>query len=227
MNDNARHCSECEAEAVSGALLCTSCSASLPAVASAPPSAPIACTAPAAVTSSPVTSVQAVSAERAQAIIPSATIWSGFLGVHPKQYTLILTDRRVIFARSTIAMMTRRVGDAWNRAKSERKGLLGLLGAEWDACSAWEGRYFETTPDQALAEAVDNFAVERATITKISLKTKHYLDDGDVIADELLVIRTYGKKYKVLLGLGRGQAKQALKAAGMFRPWWALWRRST
>jgi hypothetical protein len=227
VNDNERHCSECEAEAASGALLCTSCGASLPAMASAPPPAPIAYTAPAAVASSPVASAQPGSTERAQAIIPGATIWSGFLGVHPKQYTLILTDRRVIFARSTIAMMTRRVADAWNGAKSERKGFLDLLGAEWDACSGWEGRYFETKPDEALAETAENFAVERASITRVSLKTKRYLDsEGDLIADQLLIIRTHSKKYKVLLGLGRGQAKQALRAAGMIKPWWAFRRRS-
>jgi hypothetical protein len=188
-----------------------------------PPPARTDHTASRAVTPSPVASAQAGTAERVQAIIPYATIWSGFIGMHPRHYTLILTDRRVVFARNTVAGRKQRVADARDGAKSEGEGFLYQLAAQADALLGLDQeRYLATPPDQALAERADNFAVERAAITKTSLKTKRYYggdDDPRPTTWDLLVIRTHGKKYEINLGLGRRQAKQALGAAGMM---WTL-----
>jgi len=195
-----------------------------------PPATPVPTdrTVPATSAPRPVASVQAGMAETVQAIIPRAMIWSGFMGVHSKKYTLILTDKRVIFARSTTAGRKQRAADAQDIAKSEGQGFVGQVAARIDALLGWdEERYLTTLPDEALDERPDNFAVERGTITRAFLKTKRRLSSdpesglSHVTIQELLVIKTRGKKYEIMLGLGRGQAAQALKAAGL-RKWWAL-----
>ena len=161
--------------------------------------------------------------EHVQAIIPSARLKSPscivrrYFEVYGKHYTLVLTDRRVIFARSTMALMGRRVADARGRAKAEGKGLVGQLGAQVDANWMWTKRYLEMAPDHALAESTDNFAVERSNITRVSLKTKirdRWSGEGGY-EEDLLVIRTHGKKYRIVLRSGRDQAEQALERADM------------
>lgn len=152
--------------------------------------------------------------EAVRAVIPNATLKAGFLGVKSRQYTLILTDQRVIFAQITTAMMKQLVADARDGAKSEGKGFFGQWGAQLSAYSAFAEGYLAMPPEQALSEAPDNFAIERSTITKTATKTRHTGDDSD-IATDYLVIKTTGKKYDITLGSGLGQAKQALAAASI------------
>lgn len=157
---------------------------------------------------------QSGTGEAVYAVIPNATLRAGFLGVKTRQYTLILTDRRIIFAQITMAMMKQLVAEARDGAKSEGKGFFGQWGAQLTAYSAFAERYLEMPPEQTLSEAADNFAIERSTITKTSTKTREPHDDNGVSTDHL-VIKTTGKKYDIMLGSGKGQAKQALDAAGM------------
>lgn len=157
--------------------------------------------------------------ERALAIIPNAKLKSGFMGVTSRRHTLILTDRRVIFAQSTsIGTMKRRSASTRDGAESE-EGLLFRTVAGLDGYLEWAESYLETSPEDALAETKGNFAIERSGITKTSLKKKkrRMRDETGVIVDifELLVIKAHGKKYEITLGSGVRQAKQALKAAGM------------
>ncbi len=176
--------------------------------------APIAYTPPAAVAPGPVAPARGGTGEPVHAIIPNTTLKSGFMGVKSKQHTLILTDRRVIFAQITTAMMKQLVADARDGAKSEGKGFFGQWGAQLGAYSVWSERYLEMPPDQALAESEGNFAIERSTITKTSVKTSHGFDENTTSTDRV-IIKTTGKKYDITLGSGTGQAKQALTAAGM------------
>ena len=170
--------------------------------------------------------VQGGATERVQAIIPRTTLKSGFMGVKSRRYTLILTDQRVIFARRTRAGMKQRVTDAREGQRSAGAGSLGQVAATMDAFLGWdEKRYLTMPPDQALVETAANFAVERSAITKTSLKTRRIRERGSegggtyVEYHQLLVIKTPGKKYEITLGSGRGQAGQALRAAGMIKRW--------
>ena len=160
---------------------------------------------------------QCDTAERVWAVIPNASLKSGFMGVKSKRHTLILTDRRVIFARSTVAMIGQRVADARDRAKSEGKGLFGQLGAQVSANWRWADRYLLTPPEQALAETADNFAVARSVITNTSLKTKIHGSSWSYSQYEeyLLVIKARDRKYKIVLHFGRDRDESALRVAGM------------
>ena len=163
---------------------------------------------------SQVAPAQASTGEGVRAVIPNATLRSGFMGVKSKSYTLILTDRRVIFAQITMAMMKQLVADARDGAKPEGKGFLGQWGAQLSAYSAWAQRYLEMSPDQALAETAANFAIERSDITKTSMKTRHGYNE-DIATSEHVVIKTTGKKYDIALNSGASEAKRALEAEGM------------
>ena len=161
-----------------------------------------------------------------QAVIPGARLKSPswivrqYFEVYGKHYTLVLTDRRVIFARSTVDLMGRRLADAKGRAKAEGKGLVGQLGAQVGAAWMWAEHYLEMAPDDAIAESIDNFAVERSSITRVSLKTrvvgKWSESEGQ---EDMLIIRTRGKKYRILLRSGVDQAAQALVDANMISTW--------
>ncbi len=164
-----------------------------------------------------VAPVQGGTDEQVQSIIPDATLEFGLQGLLGKRHTLILTDRRVIFARKTKAGMKQRVADARESANSGSE-FLDQLGAHLDAFLGWdEERYLTMSPEHALAEATGNFAVERSEITKTSFKTRRLRAEGNVVfdTDDLLVIKTHGKKYKIRLGSGKHQAKRALKVAGL------------
>ncbi len=196
MSDNARFCSKCGTELVANAQFCASCGA------------------PSAVIANPITPVHVATGEQVHGIVTNTTLKSGFMGVKSKQYTLVLTDRRVVFAQITSAMMKELVANARDDAKSEGKGFFGQWGAQLTAYSAWSERYLEMSPDQALAESDGNFAIERSIITKASLNTGQAYGD-DVNTTERLVIKTTGKKYDIALGSGMAQAKKALIAADM------------
>lgn len=141
------------------------------------------------------------------------------MGVTSRRHTLLLTDRRVIFAQSTTAkVMKRRVASAREGGESE-EGAIFRTAAQVDGWLAWAESYLETPPEEALAETKGNFAIERSEITKTSLKTKkrRYRDEGGVYVDQydFLFIKAHGKKYEIKLNAGKCQAKQALKAAGI------------
>lgn len=148
------------------------------------------------------------------AIIPNATLKSGFLGLASKPYILVLTQRRVIFVHITSVMMKQLVNDARDDAKSEGKGFFGQWGAQLGAYSKFAQRYMEMSPEDALAESPENFAVERADIKKSKLKAGSMNEDGATSPDRL-VIKSAQRTYDLMLGSGSSQARQALIAAEM------------
>ena len=156
----------------------------------------------------------AEAAERVISLIPNATLKSGFMGLAGKPYTLVLTDRRVIFAFITKQMMKDMVEGARSEAKAEGKGFFGQWGAQLGAYSKFAQRYFEMTPEQSLSETPENFAVERTAIKKAKVKVGRTDENGASSIDEL-VIKTADKKYVLLLGAGSAQAKKALIEAAL------------
>lgn len=155
-----------------------------------------------------------MNSESVMAVIPNATLKAGFLGIKSKPYILVLTHRRVVFVHITSAMMKQLVNDAREGAKSEGKGFFGQWGAQMGAYSKFAQRYLEMSPDEALAESPENFAVERSEIKKSKLKAGSMNDDGATSPDRL-VIKATQRTYDLMLGSGSSQAREALIAAEM------------
>jgi hypothetical protein len=148
------------------------------------------------------------------AVIPNATVKGRFLGFGGKPYTMVLTERRVIFAHMTSAMSKQLVAVARDSAKADGKGFFGQWGAQLTAYSGFAQGYLDKSPEEALAETPENFAIERSTILKVKLKSGTTSDENSSSPDRL-IIKTTDKKYDIFLGGGMGQAREALIAAAM------------
>lgn len=201
-------CTKCGSALTEDARFCTGCGEP---VAAPDPVVPDPVT-PAASTSAPAPAAHVSSeTENVISIIPNALCTSGFMGLKAKPYTLVITNRRIIFAFLTKELSRRAVTDARDGAKADGKGFMGQWGARLSAFSSFAERYLTLSPEQTLAEASENFAIERSTITKTKLKAGVITDTGS--NPDKLIITTSDKKYKLMLNAGMAQAKQALIAA--------------
>lgn len=153
------------------------------------------------------------SGERAIAILGNLTRMTGFMGMKQKRYTLILTDRRIIFAELTKERLAGVMDQARNEAEIEGKGLLGKWGAQLRAGSDYHDVYRQMTPDAALAESPENFAVELAAIKKVKFKTGS-VDEQHVSFDQV-IIKTTSDTFKMNVGGSLSAAKEAFLEAGI------------
>lgn len=209
-----RFCTTCGNALAEGVRFCSKCGTAALAEAAAPPpppppTAPVQSAAPPPPPTAPVPN-----GEHAIAVISNTSLKTGL--IKRTNYALVLTDRRVVFAEITAAMLKQAVSDARDDAKADGKGLFGQWGAQLGAYSDMAGSYLAMTPEQALAQNPANFAVDRAAIK--SCKLKHGRvgnDDAPDSPDRLVIKTTGGDKYNLELGAGIGQAKKALVAAAM------------
>lgn len=151
--------------------------------------------------------------ERTLAVIGRLTRVSGFMGVRQKVYSLILTDRRLIFAELSKDRIAALTGQARDQAKDNGKGLWGQWGAQRRALGGYDETYWQLTPDEALAESPSNFAVDRADIKKVKFKTG-MVDDERSTPDQV-TIKTTTDKYKLTVNGSLSSAKEAFRAAGI------------
>lgn len=221
MEGQARFCTGCGSPLGEGARFCTGCGTAAAVMAPGAPAAvavqsiPTDAPQPAApVAAQPAAAVTPQSGERVLAVIPNATLKGGFMGMASKAGTLVLTERRVIFAHTTSQMMKQLVADARDGAKADGKGFFGQWGAQLGAYAAFAQRYMEMDPNAALAESPENLAIENAAIRKAQVKVGVDDQNGAPGTDKL-VVKTDGGKTVWTLGSGAGQAKQALIAAGL------------
>jgi hypothetical protein len=148
------------------------------------------------------------------AVIGNLTRVSGFMGVKQKKYSLVLTDRRIIFAELTKEKVSAMVKQAQSDAKAGGKGLLGQWGAQLRAPSDYHEKYWQTPLDAALAESPTNFAIDRTAIKKVKFKTG-IVDDQHTTSDQV-TINTTSEKYKLQVGGSLSAVKDAFRTAGLF-----------
>lgn len=134
--------------------------------------------------------------EQVQATIPGIMRTAGFLGVNSRLHTLVITNQRLIFARLTGAELKRVVKGLSEGAKAEGKDWKGRMRERAGAYQALADECAAMTPDDLLAQHPKNFAVDRATITKVRLRT---VDRSEAGPEDRLTITTTGKKYKLVL----------------------------
>lgn len=151
--------------------------------------------------------------ERVLAVIGNLTRVGGFMGMKQKAYSLILTDRRIVFAELSKEKTTAMVDQARSDAKAEGKGFLGRWGAQLRAPSKYHEVYRQMTPDAALAESPGNFAIERAAIQKVKFKTG-MVDDERSTSDQV-TIKTTSEKHKLQVGGSLSAVKEAFRSAGI------------
>lgn len=155
-----------------------------------------------------------VSEERTLAVIGNLTRASGFMGSRQKAYSLIITDRRLVFAELTKEKMKELLAQAKNDAKGGGKGLLGQLGAQAKAADGYHERYRQMPPDAALAETPGNFAIERGLIKKVKFKDGS-IGDPDATNEEVIIKTTTEKIRLILVRSLLSTVKEQFRAAGI------------
>jgi len=90
-------------------------------------------------------------------------------GLASDTYTIVVTGRRMIFARLTQPMLTAAIAEANRKAKAEEKGFFGIMGDQMAVSFGFGRRYETMPPEQALHETPDNIAIENQRITAIRL----------------------------------------------------------
>ena len=150
--------------------------------------------------------------ERILATIGNLMRVGGFMGMKPKRYSLIFTDRRIIFAEHTKAKVAAMMNQSRGDAKANGKGFLGQWGAQLDATCKHHEVYLHMPPDAALAESPGNFAIDRGMIKKVKYKTGTG-PDGE--GPDQVTIKTTSEKYKLQVIYLLSDVKDAFRSAGI------------
>ena len=150
--------------------------------------------------------------EQILSFIPNVTVKASLLGL-PRMHSLVITNNRILFARITVARMKELSQQGKEEAKNQGKGRMAQLLANPQVYDKLVQLYTQLGPDGILADNAANFAVDRATVEKVKLKTTAGPEGG--VGSDLLILKTTGKTYKVTLGGSKSAARQALESAGL------------
>ena len=150
-----------------------------------------------------------VGAEQVMEVIGGITRVRGFLGASQKRFTLVVTDRRLVFAEFTNEKLKELTRAAKEHAREEGKGALGRLGAAMGVSAMAAEPYRTMAPEVALAENPENFALDRADVRKVRFK----LGPGEAAA-ETMILKTGSGTYKFHVGSMR-RVKEAFARAGI------------
>ncbi|GAB2884332.1 hypothetical protein [Nocardioides pacificus] len=148
--------------------------------------------------------------ERVVEVVGGLTRVAGFMGVRQQRYTLVITDRRIVFAELTKEKVRELAHLAKDHAREIGKGALGQLGAQagvpWTAAEA----YRAMSPEEVLGESPGNFAVDRTEVRKVRFKL-----GSTEAAAETVTIRTASDTYKLQVGGSFRGVKEAFARAGL------------
>ena len=109
-------------------------------------------------------------------------------------YTLIVTERRSIFAKVTQEIMNETVRTARANAAAEGKGFFGKWASQMKGFYNYAVRYNKFTPDQILQETPGNFAIESSMIRKIKI-TENTDEDNPGVEYGITFETVTGKLY--------------------------------
>jgi len=120
------------------------------------------------------------------------------MGMSYDTYNLIVTNRRMIFAQLTSAMLNAAIVEAQAKAKAEGKGFFGIVGDQMGAQFQYARRYELMAPDVILAETPGNTALENAAISAIDLRVLS--DDDTGYSQFVMTIKSSAGKAEYRIG---------------------------
>jgi len=194
------YCGSCGGALQSADAFCTTCGAPV-----APPAVPVA--------SAPAPAATPPSAEQVLAVIGGLTLVGGFMGLKQKAYTLIITERRLVFAEITKEKATAAVNAARDQAKAEGKGFFGQWGAQIASAGSYNDAYWRMSPDAALAETPGNWAIERSQFQGAKFRTG--MSDENTQTPDVLTIKASTGKWKFNVSGSLSALKKTFKEAGL------------
>ena len=206
-----RFCGSCGGPLQAGDAFCTACGTPVAAQAApvAPPVAPVAA-APTPAVPAPAPSA---GGEQILDVVGGLTLLGGFMGIKQKPYTLIVTDRRLIFAELDQKRVTATVSTARDSAKAEGKGFFGQWGAQLKSSTSYHDAYWQMSPDAALTEMPGNWAVERSGYQGAKFRTG--MSDENNNNPDVLTIKSASGKWKFNVAGSLSALKKRFKEAGL------------
>jgi hypothetical protein len=219
MNSDRRSCTHCGNQLEAGAGFCGFCGQPVSGQNLAPPpiiNTPVraAPAAPLQATPGPTgmaaTTSPALSGEKLVGVIPGISRKRGFFKF--ESFNAVVTDRRIIFALLTNEIMK-------EEAKKNAGGGIGAIFKAAMAGGNTHQRYQQMSPEDALKENLENFAIEIARIRKVKVQRgSEGFELGPNQKDEegKLYIETVGEKLSfVLKNYYCDTALQLLRQAGL------------
>ncbi len=130
-------------------------------------------------------------------VIPGATRKRGFLGMSSDQYTLVVTNQRILFATLTKEINQQEVEKAREAAKAQGKGLLSQWGAQLTANVGQ--RYVQMDPQSILGEHPGNFFYLNSQIRGVRIS--RYADEETFRTEYTLELDTVSGKVKFIFSM--------------------------
>jgi hypothetical protein len=192
----AKFCGACGAPVRETAKFCNLCGAPAGGPPAQPGTTPFLGTTPAAAAPVSTTPPGAGSAEAVLGVIGNAKKMKMF-GASYDTYSIVVTNRRMIFAHLTQALTNAAIMEAQAKAKAEGKGFFGIVQDQMAASFGFALRYEKMSPDQTLAETTGNSAIENTRITAIKMQLK---DSGNLGYNEFkTVIESMDGKFEYII----------------------------
>lgn len=173
----------------------------------------------------PVFNPPATPGEKLLGVVPAVSRKKGIMAV--EGFNVIVTDTRLIFALMTNEMIKEEV----QRASKGGAGFFSGIAAAVTAGSTFYKRYLIMSPDAALAENPDNFAVNLSSIRRVKIEAgKELKTYQSMKANQGSIIKRYdyeNGKFELetgsetlkfeLPGSSLDMAVDAMKKAGLYR----------
>jgi hypothetical protein len=145
--------------------------------------------------------------ERIAGVIPAIRRKTGLFS--SKTYSLVVTDRRILFAELTQQMATQAAKDAAEEAKAQGKGFFARAAQTALSGHRIYQKYWQMAPEAILAETPGNYAVELRDIVSVRVKAGMWDEVHDQHHHDEMHIKTHGEKMK--LTFVHGSARDAKK----------------
>lgn len=155
----------------------------------------------------PSSGVRFAQEEEILGIIPALNRRTGLFSV--KTYTLIVTNRRLIFALLTSKMMQAAVAEA-NEA-SKGKGMLARMKEALTSQQRIYSRYYNMTGEEILRENPENFAVNNDEIKTVKIHIGHFYEAEGKKNDTMVILTAREKlNFSFHYDGATGEAKKIL-----------------
>ena len=145
-----------------------------------------------------------MNAEKVTGVLPD--LRTGMLG--QTSYSLVVTDRRLIFAQITNELLKQEREKA---VSDSGGGLMSRWKASMGSHYSFHERYYNMDPEEALRESPDNYEIRPEQVRSVKLKgSKNWSNDGKKSPNKMVIKWSGGKNKYNFQRVSSNEAKKAL-----------------
>ncbi len=136
------------------------------------------------------------SGEKILGIIPAMRRKTGLFS--SKTYSLLVTDRRILFAELTAQMLNQAAKDAAAEAKAQGKGFFARAADTMKSNQRIYQKYWQMNLQDILAETPGNYSIEHRDITSIKIRHGMFNEEQGQHDKDEMHIKTTREKMKLI-----------------------------